>query len=321
MNLASNTLPASMLRPHYRAVAQPYMRPAAHDAGARKRQFDQLDVQANAPQSVCWTFMQPRARPCFTVELLVGLRRMQRWVRQEYERRENTGASQIKYVVLGSEADGIFNLGGDLGLFTECIRTGNREALANYADLCIDVVYDAAVAMQLPIVTIALVQGDALGGGFEAALACNVIIAERSAKFGFPEVLFNLFPGMGAYNLLSRRLDTRRAEEMILSGRLYSAEEMQALGLVDLIVEDGLGRDAVLDYVARNSRRHPAERAVYHARQLLHPVSLNDLRALSELWVETALALTEADLRRMERLLKAQNRRWLGVVPQAVAAE
>jgi len=49
----------------------------------------------------------------------------------------------------------------------------------------------------LPLTTISLAQGDALGGGFEAALSCSVIIAERRARFGFPEVMFNLFPGMG----------------------------------------------------------------------------------------------------------------------------
>ena len=53
-------------------------------------------------------------------------------------------------------------------------------------------------ALNLPMVTIALVQGDALGGGFECALAHDLIIAERSAKLGLPEVLVNLFPGIGA---------------------------------------------------------------------------------------------------------------------------
>jgi DSF synthase len=318
MNLDANALEAPVLDSGYSAGGQ-----LDHESPGTVRNwwFDQLDLQADAEPSACWAFMRPAARPCFTIELLHDLRHMQQWIRTEYARRQQTGEAQIKYVVLGSKASGTFSLGGDLGLFIECIRAGNRDALTRYADLCIDVVHDAAVAMHLPIVTIALVQGDALGGGFEAALACNLIIAERSAKFGLPEVLFNLFPGMGAYNFLSRRLDVRRAEEIILGGRLYSADEMAALGVVDLVVEDGFGRDAVLDYLARNGRRYQAERAVFRARQLLHPVRLGDLRALSQIWVDAALGLTESDLRRMERLLKAQNRRWLGPLPTLQAAE
>ena len=280
--------------------------------------FDQLDVMIDPDGAIYWAFMRPHSRPCFTSELLVEIRHFQRVVRKEYERRRHAHESVPKYVVLGSRVPAVYNLGGDLALFSECIRAADREALQRYADLCIEVAYDS---LHLPVITIALVQGDALGGGFEAALTCNLIIAEKSAKFGLPEVLFNLFPGMGAYNLLSRRLDVARAEKIILSGRLYSADEMQAMGIVDLVVEDGLGEEAVRDYVERNSRRHPAERAVYFARQLVQPVRLSDLRTLAELWVDTALDLTEADLRRIERLAAAQNRRKLRPQPVMVAAE
>jgi DSF synthase len=58
--------------------------------------------------------------------------------------------------------------------------------------------YENIIHLDRDVTTIALVQGDALGGGFETALSSNVLIAERSAKLGFPEILFNLFPGMGA---------------------------------------------------------------------------------------------------------------------------
>jgi DSF synthase len=171
------------------------------------------------------------------------------------------------------------------------------------------VVYNAATSLELPIITIALVQGDALGGGFEAALACDIIIAEKSAKFGLPEVLFNLFPGMGAYNFLSRRLGSAQAERIILSGRLYSANEMQVMGIVDLMVDDGCGEQAVRDYIDRNARRHSAERAVYRTRQLVNPVRLSELREVAELWVDIALRISEIDLRRMMRLAAAQDRR------------
>ena len=284
--------------------------------------FDQLELTIEAPMGICWAFMRPHARACFSTDLLREIRRLQRGIRGEAERRQDAGEAPLKYIVFGSRVPGVFNLGGDLGLFGRLIRTADRAGLQQYAELCVDVVYDAAIGLDLPVVTIALVQGDALGGGLEAALACNLIVAEKSAKFGLPEVLFNLFPGMGAYNFLSRRLDVARAERIILSGRVFSADEMLALGVIDLVVEDGFGEEAVRDYVERNLRRHSAQRAVYAARQLLHPVRLTELRTLAELWVDTALRLTDADLRKMSRLAVAQERRrQAGSHPHAVAAE
>ncbi len=103
----------------------------------------------------------------------------------------------------------------------------------------------------LPMVTIGLAQGDALGGGFESLLSFNVIIAERNAKFGFPETMFGLFPGMGAYSLVSRRVGAAFAEEMMLTGRIYSAEEMQDVGLVHLVVDPGQGIEAARDYMQK----------------------------------------------------------------------
>lgn len=294
---------------------------AAPAPASRTDWFGQLEIAGAPDRVIFWAFMRPRSRPCFTTELLLDLRRVQSAIREESARRRLAGHPQLQYVVLGSRVPGVYNLGGDLALLGNCIRTADGESLQRYADLCIDVVHDAAVNLSLPIITIALVQGDALGGGFEAALACNVIVAEKSAKFGLPEVLFNLFPGMGAYNFLSRRIGGAMAERVILSGRVYSADEMHAMGIVDLVVDDGSGERAVLDYVERNQRRHKAERAIYHARQLVDPVRLADLRALGEIWVATALCLSEADLRRIERLERAQERRKPPSKQVAIAAE
>src|SRR5207344_2632652 len=75
---------------------------------------------------------------------------------------------QVDYYVTGSRTPGVFNLGGDLALFVMLIKTGDREALAQYAKLCIDVQYPRSQSFFSPSLTsIALVQGDALGGGFE----------------------------------------------------------------------------------------------------------------------------------------------------------
>jgi DSF synthase len=211
--------------------------------------------------------------------------------------------------VLTSGIPGIFNLGGDLTFFAHCIRTGNREALTTYAHACANVLHLNTLALDLPIIMIALVNGDALGGGFESALAFDVIIAEKSAKFGLPEILFNLFPGMGAYSFLSRRLDAARAEKIILSGKIYDAEELHAMGVIDVVAEDGQGREAVYEYMTRTSRRHAAHVGINRVRRRVRPLLLEELRDVTDIWVDTAMQLTDGDLRKMERLAASQARR------------
>src|SRR5688572_32819961 len=136
------------------------------------------------------------------------------------------------------------------------IKAGDREAIANYARLCIDNMYRRITNFRSPtMTTISLVQGDALGGGFECALASDVIVAEESAQMGLPEILFNLFPGMGAYSLLSRRIGMRAAEELILSGRILPAAKLHEMGIVDVLARDGQGEAAVREWIAKSWKR------------------------------------------------------------------
>src|SRR2546421_680003 len=81
-----------------------------------------------------------------------------------------------------------------------------------------------------------------------------VIVAEESAQLGFPEILFNLFPGMGAYSFLSRRIGMRAAEELILSGRILPAAKLREMGVVDVVCKDGEGQTAVREWIAHNSK-------------------------------------------------------------------
>ena len=260
---------------------------------------------------------------CFTVELLQDISAMHAAIRNLYAMNRQVGDKTLQYVVGASHIPGIYNMGGDLALFANKIRNGQRSVLEAYAHACIDLIYTNSIAYGLPLVTIGLVQGDALGGGFECALSYDVIIAERSAKLGLPEILFNLFPGMGAYSFLSRRLDPARAEKMILSGRIYTAEELFEMGVVDVLAEDGEGHYAAQTYIDRNARKHNAYSAVYAARRRVNPIPEQELRDVVDIWVDAALNLQAPDLRKMERLAAAQAKRVLAVTGPAsrVAAE
>ncbi|MDX5592438.1 crotonase/enoyl-CoA hydratase family protein [Pseudovibrio sp. SPO723] len=270
--------------------------------------LESLDLEYDEDTKALWVFMKGRGRPCFSPELLGDLAGAQVVIKRLYETYKRAMPEPIRYNVIASRNPHIYNLGGDLGLFIDLIKRGDRSALEKYAVDCIDVVYGNAVSLDLPYITIGLVQGDALGGGFETALSCDVIIAERQAKFGLPEVLFNLFPGMGAYSFLCRKVDGHRAEEMMLSGRLYSAEELQELGLVDLVVDEGQGVAATQDYIQKNGRKYNAHSAIYRSGRAVQPITYKELRQVVDIWVEAAMQLSPSDLRKMERLTKAQNR-------------
>jgi DSF synthase len=284
------------------------------DGGALDRDGAELFTRFEPDEGLLWCYQKHRGRPCFTVGLLEEIRDLQRDLQRRYggddaDRCTAAAEMPLRYLVWASAVPGVFSLGGDLDLFAALIRGRDREGLRRYARACVDVCYLNAINLDLPLITVHLVQGDALGGGFESVLSSDVIVAEEGSQFGLPEVLFGLFPGMGAFSFLSRRLDAARAERMILSGKVYTAEELAELGVVDVLAPRGEGEVAVRAFVAENRRRHALRTALAAVRRRCSPVSYDELIDVVEIWVETALRLDEADLRRMDRLVAAQVRR------------
>ncbi|MDQ6971936.1 MAG: crotonase/enoyl-CoA hydratase family protein, partial [Mariprofundaceae bacterium] len=269
----------------------------------KENPYTQLDVQHDEEYGLVWFMMHASPRPSFTPALLGDLL-------AAINDLPSAGEMNVpRYLVLASDVDQVFNLGGDLDRFADLIRAKNRPALLHYAKACIDALYSNRSGHGRGITTISLVQGDALGGGFEAAISSDVLIAERSAKMGFPEILFNLFPGMGAYSFLSRKVGHSIAEKMILSGRLYSAEELFDLGVVDVLAEDGHGEKAVYDYISQEDKSRNGITAFRAARKRTNPLAYDELQDVIEIWVDAALRLRDRDLRMMERLVKRQSAR------------
>jgi DSF synthase len=247
-------------------------------------------------------------RACFSTPLIKEIREFQKRTSDALTQRATNGDTRLAHVVLASDAN-VFNLGGDLDLFCRLIRARNREHLLAYARQCVEGVYGFHANLNRNTHSIALVQGDALGGGFECALASDVIVAEESAQMGLPEILFNLFPGMGACSLLARRIGMRAAEELILSGRILSASELHRMGVVDVVATDGQGETAVRNWIAKNAKRRNGLQAVFRARQFIHPITREELDGIVGLWVDAAMRLSERDLKMMNRLVRAQIRR------------
>ncbi|MGW2957374.1 enoyl-CoA hydratase/isomerase family protein [Streptomyces sp. NPDC001220] len=129
--------------------------------------------------------------------------------------------------------------------------------------------------LELPMPTVAAVHGYALGGGFELALSCDVIVADSTAVVGLPEVSVGVIPGGGGTQLLPRRVGAARAAELIFSARRVEAPEARELGLVDQLVETGQDRDAALALAARMAANSPVGlRAAKRALRLGHGLDL-----------------------------------------------
>lgn len=271
-----------------------------------KNGFQQLVTHYDEKYKAGWFLMKGEPRPCFTPTLLGELKQYLDQVKQEMAETQGT---KYDFLIVGSEVEGIFNLGGDLNLFSQLIEERNREGLLEYAIQCIDILYDNMCHYGLNLTTVSLIQGDALGGGFEAALSSNVIVAERGTKMGLPEVLFNLFPGMGAYSLLSRKVGPARAEQMILSGNIFSAEELFDMGVVDILAEKGQGELAVYDYIKKSQKNWNTYQAMRQVKDVCNQVSYEELARIAEIWADAALNLTTKDLRMMHRLVNRQNSR------------
>lgn len=275
------------------------------------RTGSQYQTEFEPATGTVWGYFKPRGTACFSLGLLKDIRA------HDHELAMRKGVVQIEgeqhrvnYYVCGSRVPRVFNLGGDLALFVLLIKARDREALAHYARMCIDNMYARICNYGSPtMITLSMVEGDALGGGFECALSSDVVVAEESAQLGLPEILFNLFPGMGALSLLSRRIGLPAAQKLILSGRVLPAAELHEAGLVDVLAKDGQAHSAVQEWIAKNARRRNGTQAVFRARQAINPVTREELDAVADVWVDAAFRLEDRDLKMMGRIVRSQMRR------------
>jgi enoyl-CoA hydratase/carnithine racemase len=158
--------------------------------------------------------------------------------------------AQISVVIITSAVHRAFCVGADLkerrGVTNDDLRQQRR------------VLQDGFAAVRaLPMPMIAAVEGFALGGGFELALCCDLIIASATATFGLPEVGLGLIPGEGGTQLLPRRIGLNKAADLLLTGRRVGAEEALRLGFVDRLVPAGLARSSALELAEEMATKSP----------------------------------------------------------------
>jgi enoyl-CoA hydratase len=136
----------------------------------------------------------------------------------------------VRVIVFTGAGEKTFIAGADIAEFAQRTAVEQREAMVGRR------IFDEIAAYPKPV--IAMINGFALGGGCELALACDVRIAARSARFGQPEIRLGLIPGGGGTQRLPRLIGSGRALRLILSGELIDAAEAHRIGLVDELVDD-----------------------------------------------------------------------------------
>ncbi len=196
----------------------------------------------------------------------------------------------VSAVVVTSTAERAFCVGADLkernSFSDDDLRRQRPRTRAAYTGV-----------LDLPMPAIAAVHGFALGGGFELALACDLIVADETAVLGLPEVSVGVIPGGGGTQLLPRRVGAARAAELIFTARRLPAAEAAALGLVDRLVPPGGDREAALDLAAAIAANSPV--GLRAAKRALRLGQGLDLRAGLEVedaaWRTTAFSADRAE--------------------------
>lgn len=269
-------------------------------------QFHEIDLAADSEYGILFTYMRHDKSLFVTEQMLREALTLHEEIRTHYETLTDLYNRPLRYHAYASRREGVFNLGGDLNAIPEIIASQQREKLEAYAYLCIQAIYNTIVTYELPVITVALIDGDALGGGFEFVLANSLAIARNNQSFGFPEALFNMFPGMGAYNLLSRRIGITKTEEFLLSGRMLKTEDVANMGLIDIATNTSTTQ-ALYYFIRDRDHQHNFRHSLIKARNICHSVYWQDLTRIADLWVDTALRLGDEELKKMRRFAGLQS--------------
>lgn len=135
-----------------------------------------------------------------------------------------------------------------------------------------------------PMTTIAAVHGVTFGGGFELALACDLIVADKMARFCFPELRLGLIPGFGGIPRLKRDLGNGVVRDLLLTGRSFNAAKAQAIGLVSQVTAEGEALRAARATAAQ-IQKFDRETAIV-AKRFIKPIPYEDLRREIEIFCE-----------------------------------
>jgi enoyl-CoA hydratase len=175
-----------------------------------------------------------------------------------------------------------FSAGGDLRELYERASApiSDKERVAKMREFLEGIHAVLNAIDEAPFVTIAAVHGVCFGGGLELALACDIIVADKMARFAFPELRLGFIPGFGGIPRLKRDLGNGFVRDLLLTGRSVNATRAQAVGLVAQLASEG----EALRAAAQITKFNPATRAT--AKKFIKPIPREELRQEIDLFCE-----------------------------------
>ncbi len=257
-----------------------------------------VNIEFDREESCVWAFLDRNAPPHVSLKLLTEMGRLSESIR-------NGQYGSLRYRVISSRNATAFSLGGDLALFLDLIENRDEVGLLRYGKAAVDEIWANMSGCGLrDLTTVALVNGEAQGGGFEAALSCHILVAEAGTNFGFPEPLFGMFPGMGGFPLLRVRSDEGVARRIQEAGNRYTAEFLYEIGVIDYLASRGKGEQLVRALMQLETTGARAQ----NRKERLSAIPYQELVDSVEAWVKCALELTDKNRRSMAYLLNAQRK-------------
>jgi enoyl-CoA hydratase len=188
---------------------------------------------------------------------------------------DDLDCAPVNVVVIHSTVSGTFGVGADLKL----MESFTRETFVEYLTEVRRAIDRIAA---LPAITIAAIDGWALGGGLELALACNFRVCSSSSQLGLPEIRLGLLPGAGGTQRLTRLVGRDAALDLLLSGRRLGAAEAKSLGVVSRIADADV-LEAALRMAESFARRPPAAaRAILRCVEAAQPYAASPGLAFEE---------------------------------------
>lgn len=255
-----------------------------------------IDVCYNKDEALLiWAFKSDKT-PQLSLDFLKEFKQFSKWVKHTFSTKEKP----LKYIVSASDFDGIYNLGADTNYIVDCIKQGHRKRLIGYAISCVDFIYTITSSFHLPIITIALVEGKAFGGGFESAMSHDFVIAKHKAKFCLSDFNYNLFPVMRASKAL-KEVVQEPDDTPIKSKQMFD------MGLVEKVVNDNQTIFSLNAFVGHINTDYKNEYS--RIMEIKHNSGITKTSFFENIsaWVEHCLQISKLELHKIEVLSKQKS--------------
>jgi len=214
--------------------------------------------------------------------------------------------SEKKFILLRGK-NGYFNMGGDLKMFLEVYEDRDKEKLTKYALYCIDIIDKIRNSYKYNTYIISLINGETRGGGFEAALSSQFIIGVKGNDISLPETKMGFYPGMGAFEHLSKKIGVSSAKKMIISGYNFTTEDLYANNIIDYLIDTDTDKE-VHKIIRRIEKDIDKYYSLLTIEDRIYPILKEDLIDSVLLWVDNIFNLKPNHIRIIKRIIYKQDK-------------